>query len=311
VPAGFAPASFTAISDDTWWLLGTAPCASPPCTSLVRTDDGGRSFVGVPAPRTAAVSEVRFADSRDGFAYGPALWVTHNAGASWHQLYPGGSITAFAIAGGNAYAIVSSASTGRLVRTPIGSDGWQDLPAAGNAYAGLWAHGSDVLLESSTSASAGYQLAVSHDAGATFSRYPVPPSVACDFEEMAPPVVWAHCATGMMSGAWRSVDDGRSFQPAGGVGSRTGPELPNSAAFAAASSTTAVVGYQQLYRTADGGASYSLVVGPSGVVWWRYLGFTDATDGVALGYLGSVSPSNERLYRTTDGGLSYHLVPIG
>jgi hypothetical protein len=28
VPAGFQPQSFTAISEFTWWLLGTAPCGS-------------------------------------------------------------------------------------------------------------------------------------------------------------------------------------------------------------------------------------------------------------------------------------------
>src|SRR5579859_5544624 len=37
VPAGFGPQSFTAISEYTWWLLGDAPCSSPPCTSIVRT----------------------------------------------------------------------------------------------------------------------------------------------------------------------------------------------------------------------------------------------------------------------------------
>ena len=47
-----------------------------------------------------------------------------------------------------------------------------------------------------------------------------------------------------------------------------------------------------------------------GVVAWAYLGFTDDTHGVALGYVGSVSPANERLYYTTDGGQSYHLVTV-
>jgi hypothetical protein len=69
-----------------------------------------------------------------------------------------------------------------------------------------------------------------------------------------------------------------------------------------------VVGYQQLYRTANGGASYQ-PVGPAGITW-QYLGFTDATHGVALGYAGSNAPSHERLYYTTDGGATYHLVPM-
>jgi hypothetical protein len=88
-----------------------------------------------------------------------------------------------------------------------------------------------------------------------------------------------------------------------------GPRLPNSAAFAAASASTAVVGAQQLFRTGDAGGSYSMV-GPSGLQW-DYLGFSDATHGAALGFPVSSSLAHERLYYTTDGGRSYHLVPIG
>jgi hypothetical protein len=88
-----------------------------------------------------------------------------------------------------------------------------------------------------------------------------------------------------------------------------GPRLPNSAAFAAASASTAVVGAQQLFRTGDAGGSYSMV-GPSGLQW-DYLGFSDATHGAGLGFPASSSLAHERLYYTTDGGRSYHLVPIG
>jgi photosystem II stability/assembly factor-like uncharacterized protein len=82
---------------------------------------------------------------------------------------------------------------------------------------------------------------------------------------------------------------------------------PNSAAFAAASSTTAVFGYQQLYRTSDGGGSWA-PVGPPGLTW-SYLGFTDPTHGIGLAG-SSPSEADAHLYYTTDGGASYHLVPI-
>src|SRR5262245_61270814 len=50
VPAGFTVHDLTFVTDDEAWALGTAPCSSRPCTSLVRTSDGGRHWVGIRPP---------------------------------------------------------------------------------------------------------------------------------------------------------------------------------------------------------------------------------------------------------------------
>jgi hypothetical protein len=305
VPPGFGPESFTAIAPGIWWLLGAAPCSSPPCTSILRTDDGGHSFVGTPAPRTTHVSQLRFANSADGFAFNPQLWVTHDGGAGWHQARLGGAVTELATANGFAYALVryGHKGQGRLERSVLGSDTWTTLPAAGSAYAGLWAHGQDVLLGSG----AGAALGVSHNAAVSFTLQASPSKgLPCDFEEPTTGVVWAHCATGTESATWRSTDSGAHFSPT------TGPSMPNSALFAAASPTTAVLGANRLYRTTDGGGHYAPVSDIGGITAWQYLGFTDATHGVAIGYVGSSpTPGNERLYYSSDGGATYHLVSTG
>ena len=305
VPPGFGPESFTAISPGTWWLLGAAPCSSPPCTSILRTDDGGHTFVGTPAPRTTHVSQLRFANSADGFALNPQLWVTHDGGANWHQVRLGGAVTELATANGFAYALVryGHKGQGRVERSALGSDTWTTLPGAGSAYAGLWAHGPDVLVGSG----AGAALAVSHNAGVSFTFQPSPSKgLPCDFEEPATGVVWAHCATGTESSTWRSTDSGAHFS------TTPGPSLPNSALFAAASPTTAVLGANRLYRTTDGGGHYPPVSDIAGITAWQYLGFTDATHGAAIGYVGSSpTPGNERLYYSSDGGATYHLVSTG
>ncbi|MFL5860305.1 MAG: WD40/YVTN/BNR-like repeat-containing protein [Solirubrobacteraceae bacterium] len=299
VPPGFGAESFTAINPNVWWLLGSAPCSSPPCTSVLRTDDAGRSFVGTPAPRTTQVSQLRFANAADGFAFGRQLWVTHDAGAHWHQVRLGGTVTEVAAANGFAYALVryGHRGFGRLERSPLGADTWTTLTQAGSAFAGLWAHHQNVLVGTSGAKI----LAVSHDAGVTFTREAAPSGLPCHYEEPSSKIVWAHCATGTESATWRSQDFGAHFLPTSRL------SLPNFARFAAASADTAVVGATTLFRTTDAGAHYTAIDVPA-VTAWQYLGFTDPSHGVAVGYLGMPIAGNERLYVTSDGGATYRLV---
>lgn len=327
IPAHFAPVSFTAISELTWWLLSPAPCTlvgeQSPCGAIVRTTDGGRHFIGLEAPRASVAgrlsasgySQIRFADLKDGFAYGPDLYATHDGGTTWDPVDVRGQVNDLAISNGEVYAVVTpgSADVGRLMRSPVGQDSWTTLSAAGQVSGGLWVLGGEVIVQSAdggpNGGGPGSDVLVSTDGGTSFARQPAPSAgLPCEFQAQSPPVIWAHCATGTESGVWRSTDSGATFAPTQKA-SELGLRLPNSAVFAAASDTTAVAGYQQLYRTADAGSTWTQVTVP-GVVEWAYLGFTDSTHGVGLGYVGSISSADERLYYTTDAGQSYHLVPL-
>jgi len=122
----------------TGWLLGTAPCASPPCTSLLRTEDGGRSWRGIPAPRaplsddgeTANVQHIRFADALNGWVYGPSLWATHDGGAHWEQPRLDGvdaqaEISSLETVSGTVHAAVIDAGRVRIETSPTGADAWR------------------------------------------------------------------------------------------------------------------------------------------------------------------------------------------
>ena len=309
VPAGFGPVSFTATSNSHWWLLGSATCKAPPCTAIVTTQNAGRSFSALPAPKTPQIHELRFADPQNGYAFGPQLWSTHNGAHAWKRVKVGGTVTDLTTSQGRAYAVVRTAKgAGRLLRSPVGRDAWHSIGKfAGFPFAGLWADGAKVLVESQNRSGSSSRVYISTDFGDHFKLAgKAPPSVACELQAILP-AVWAYCATGTESGVWRSRNTGADFRGVGGDATRSGvPAEPNLASFAAASPAVAVFGYEQLWRTSDAGAHWRRIPGTKGAVWWTYLGFTDALHGVAVGQF----RGGYRLYRTTDGGRSYRRVPI-
>ena len=148
VPVGFEPASVTFVSRTFGYVLGTTrSCLSAPCTSLVRTEDGGAHWVGVPAPRTAfslpqgaqessAVSLVRFADPLDGYAFDPGLWVTHDGARSWHEVNLSGQVRGLAAAPGRVDLALSACNanncaTGamRLMTSPVTREAFTTVAA--------------------------------------------------------------------------------------------------------------------------------------------------------------------------------------
>jgi hypothetical protein len=142
VPANFAPTSVTFVSTSIGWVIGQAGTAgscqnSDPdiCTSIARTDNAGQTWAGGPAPDTGApsgatgVSGIRFLDGVNGWAFGPELWVTHDAGQTWQQESTDGArVTDLETVDGRAYALFAATCS-----EPAGSR----MPAAD------WASGCD------------------------------------------------------------------------------------------------------------------------------------------------------------------------
>lgn len=332
VPTGFSPDSFTAISDARYWVLGTAPCAAGRCPALVRTTDGGSSFLAIPAPPltpgASGQPTLRFADSLDGYAFvehGPssAFYSTHDGGSSWHAQALG-DVLALAIGAGQVAVVTaqcggSGCSAFALQRSHVASDSWSSgpLPFAPDGPAiDLEAHGQDLWLmgtPASANAPNSGVLARSTDAGATFvvGRSPCQPGLGGRLSPTSATNLWAVCPTGTEASAARSVDGGSTFA------TLSTPPMSNSASLGAASAEVAVLSPNDstgtLLRTTDGGATLTAVTGlPGGVTFWEWIGFTDAQVGAALVESGSSpSPSNLALWRTTDAGAHWTPVTFG
>lgn len=156
LPPNFRPYSVTWDSLTTGWVIGPAGtpghCANAApeiCTSVARTDDGGQTWHGLPAPNTGSpdgpsgVSGIRFLDGTNGWAFGPELWATHDGGRTWAKVPTGGQrVTDLETAGNRAYALfahcgganVSSFANGctsyTLMTAAMGSDQWTPAGAA-------------------------------------------------------------------------------------------------------------------------------------------------------------------------------------
>jgi hypothetical protein len=109
---------------------------------MARTDNAGRTWTGVPAPVTGApdgatgVSQVRFLNLQDGWAFGPELWVTHTGGQTWTQVDTQGlRVTDLETVGSRAFALFASCTgSGQAFAAGCTSFTLYSSPASGGGF---------------------------------------------------------------------------------------------------------------------------------------------------------------------------------
>jgi len=327
IPADFQPTSFTAVSLEEWWMLGTARClaGSGTCGAIVRTTDAGSRFAGIPSPPVSAndVTQVRFANALDGYAFDPELWETTNGGTSWARVATPGPVAELEVADGEAYGLTCPAGFSKcqamdLLRAPVGSPHWQkaSTPVTLGYGAQFAVSGPNLYLLSGNEPP--LVLLYSADKAVRFSRRidPCYPGLGGRVTAAAnrSPALWAACPTGMMAEVKLSANGARSWR----LGT-PGGAFPNSVGLAAASAWDALVwpGPEisnatpaALDRTTNGGRSYSaaLSVPTSLTVVWA--GFSDPARAYALLTEGGQAPPTTYLYESKDGGVAWHRVAI-
>lgn len=342
VPAGFEPASVTFASASLGYVLGTtAHCASPPCTSLVRTSDGGRSWVGVPAPRApldttasadtsgTSVHGVRFADPIDGWVFGSTLWATHDGARSWHQVPLGGTVLSLEASGGHVDAVVANCTPrngcsgpARLLQSSTGSDGFAPVAthssrAASSPFGGLLAlhapAGFADLGMTGEGPGAPSSLVATAD-GRTWNPMPDPCAGHRGFSlgALAAPddvTLFSLClgegAAGSMDKLVVATSHGHST--AVGAPGRQGDGGQLAAASPSVLALATASGASYLERSVDGGHTWTIVrTYNDGGASFTDLGFTTSTQGVVVH--GRPGGPADELLATTDAGASWQHV---
>jgi photosystem II stability/assembly factor-like uncharacterized protein len=325
---GLSPVSVTFVSADVGWVLGTGMCSGAPCAAIAQTVDGGRTWAAAPAPAapifpspsnvTPGISRLRFADARNGWAFGPDLWATHDGGATWARLAipglpAGAAIVALEAANGTVHAVLLDGSDNRVASSPVGADDWSLSPVRVPVGAGpvpavqlVLSGAAGWLLENDRTVVGGARLV--NGAWVTWQP-PCADVVGPAFLAASGPTeLAAACDVGLWGNPggdhlYLSHDGGSTF-----VESATAVPLQMPVQVAAASPSVIVVGGNDatkavLVATFDGGRTWTTVA-RLGAVEIVDLGFTTATQGVVI----TASAGQANLLMTRDGGRTWQAV---
>lgn len=330
-PAPTVVFSVSFVSPTQGWAIAQQPCGQAPqsCVSVYETFDRGLHWQerGAPAaggPNEAGatdnyVSQIRFANALDGYAFNRSLWITRDGGATWTpDPVPGRSSWATDVeaADGVAYLVTAPCGDGAgdcegpdtVYAAPAGSTSWraighfafgsqgaQVVVAGHNVYAMLSGPGGDLL--------AGSEAGLSARPLPSSCRYPgIPVTVAA----WAPGGLVLVCGMAVSSNSatpvvsvtlFRSEDNGWDWT----LVSRNPPGRPGES-LAALSSRVLLMAVPGpgtngagLWRSSDGGTTWTGV--PGAPASPDYVGFETSSEGVLIGGNG--------LYLTDDGGLSW------
>ncbi len=319
----------TFVSPDDGWVLGTGTCSSAPCAAIARTADGGRTWAKVSAPHASIVpgggqgapgiSGLRFADARNGWAFGPDLWATHDGGATWARLtIPGlpadAAIFALASANGTVHAAVLDGQDYRVASSPVGADDFRLSAVRVPVGAGpvpsvqlVLSRSAGWLIENDRTVVGGARLVN----GAWVAWQPPCADVVgpAFLAASSPTELAAACDVGLWATStgdhlYLSHDGGSTFVESGAA-----VPLQMAAQVASASPSVIVVGGSDatgavLVATFDGGRTWTIVA-RLGAVTIADLGFTTAAQGVVI-----TAPAGgpASLLMTRDGGRTWAAV---
>ena len=340
VPAGFTASSLSWLSPASGWTMGAAPCGRRTCTDVLATGDGGETWrlAGtVPARLTTAahpgVTDIRFATSSVGWAFGPGLLRTTDGGESWAaRPIPGGGkqVLSLAASSSGAYMVVSPCAwgTGLCGRqqlsfwrtTPAADRGWTriplDLPLNASADVAVY-HRTVYVVDGGVRMTRG-RLYASTD-GRHFAARTPPCAAARDiFLTQVVPTsatnVWFLCDgnpgfSDAVKSVFRSADTGKTDTYAG----TTGPHGIRALLAASPTGNLAVASWSDgsfMYVRTRLDPKWAMVIGSGdGGAGWNDLSYVTGTEAWVV-YGPASLPGHGQLYVTRDAGQHWARVKL-
>jgi len=265
------------------------------------------------------MTKVRFANARDGWAFGPQLWATHDGGVSWHQLATTTHAFDVEASAGLVYLLESGCSTdscaapAKLLKAGVASDTFAAvagaLPIGTSGQLAL--HGKAVWVFGGAQDSGPSYLSSTDGVSWQRRANPCPqgsgPSSLAGIAPATTSTVYLLCASDPGAGSETKVvllstDGGATVHATAAAPARGGI----AGGIAAASASVVAVGAQSgaswIYRSSDAGRTWaSAFEKGDGGLGIEDLGFTTSTQGVAIyGTPGNGNPS--QLLMTHDAG---------
>jgi len=336
---GFRPTSVTFVGPHTGAVIGQAgsSCSSSPCTAVAGTHDYGSTWAAIGAPPagpphgSAGVSQIRFLGLRNGWAYGPALYATHDGGHRWTAItgLPGRVID-LATVGRRAFAVVGAGCSGTnywencirfsLFSTVASSDSWRPVGGA-STTSQVVPGGLQLTSKYGYLVTNGLLYAGPVSGGAWHPVSTSSPTAPPCLTSLSGPGPWLiapgdsrlyllcsvsrpNASPSTALSLYASADQGRSWQAQGPVSvTGTATSLALSPAGKLVLATTA-----GLYYSPDGHTwrAAALDVPAPGGGGFGFVGMTTSSNGVAV----PSAPGSRELYITADGGQNWRHAPI-
>jgi hypothetical protein len=346
------PLSVTFVGTATGWVLGqsTSParCDLPTatgCLVMERTDTGGGTWARVRPPPAhgpsgaTGVSQIRFLNTVDGWAFGPQLWATHDGGQTWQRIHTRGlRVTALETRGQQVFAVwarctgtgpafAAQCTSFAVYSSPASTDQWAAEPGAAAGTPLRNAAAATLVLNGTTAyllAPQGVLLAGPLTGGAwqpvsgagTQFRLPCRPGAAQPDGQPGHALLAADAAndlallcTGRSTGSGQrktvyfSQDGGQSWHRSGAA-----PAAGTAMSLSVSPSGTLVLATSLGIETsADGGAIWATAragVPPGGFV---YVGMTTDQQGVAV----PADPGQHTIWFTYNGARVWRPSPVG